>query len=66
MRQVERRKNMTYTEKLRRAENALAADGINSELIARMSPSEILKAFAIEDYDEYNDFMDIMAVKYDI
>ena len=57
---------MTYTEKLRRAENALAADGINSELIARMSPSEILKDFAIEDYDEYNDFMDIMAVKYDI
>ena len=57
---------MNRTEIIRRAENALAADGINSELIARMSPSEILRAFAIEDYDNYNDYMDIMAVKYDI
>ena len=57
---------MNHTKIIRRAENALAADGINSELIARMSPSEILKAFNIEDYDCYNDYMNIMAIKYDI
>lgn len=57
---------MSYTEKLRHAVTALAADGINCELISRMSYSEILNAFDIEDYDEYNDYMDIMAVKYDI
>lgn len=57
---------MSYTELLKRAENALAADGINIALIDRMSDSEILNAFDIEDYDDYNDYMDIMARKYDI
>lgn len=57
---------MNYKEKLRRAENALAADGINIALIDRMTDSEILTAFGIDDYNDYNDYMNIMAVKYDI
>lgn len=57
---------MNHTDIMRRAVNALAADGINGELISRMSDSEILNAFDIEDYDDYNDYMDIMAAKYDI
>ena len=57
---------MDYSEKLKIAEDFLVNDGINSALISRMMPSEILKAYDFDDYDKYNDFMDIMAKKYDV
>jgi transcriptional regulator with XRE-family HTH domain len=60
---------MTRAEKkelLEKATRCLVADGINSALIDRMTDDEILHSYGIEDYDDYNKYMDYMAHKYDI
>lgn len=44
----------------------LLDDGINSTLVYSMSESELKQADSYEDYDEYNNYMQTMAYKYDI
>lgn len=56
----------TKAGKLEWAYKALYADGINSDLIAKMSDSEVLTAYDYEDYNDYNNYMSYMCCKYGI
>lgn len=44
----------------------LRRDGINIALIDKMSYNELLTAYSIDDYEEYNRYMTHIAHMYDI
>ena len=54
------------SKKLVDAISALYADGIKSELVNKMTESEILTSFAIKDYGRYNRYMSSLAKKYGV
>ena len=55
-----------YLNLIEEIKKSLIDDGINFSLVSKMTDNELQKANSIQDYDEYNDYLNYLMHKYDI
>ena len=55
-----------YLKSIEEIKKSLIDDGINFSLVSKMTDNELQKANSIQDYDEYNDYLNYLMHKYDL
>lgn len=55
-----------YLNLIEEIKKSLIDDGINFSLVSKMTDNELQEANSIQDYDEYNDYLNYLMHKYDI
>lgn len=46
--------------------NQLLEDGINFALVSKMTREQLVEVTSIQDYDDYNNYLLVLAILYDI